>query len=62
MSSKQLDEEAIFHVAREITNPEARERYLVQVCADDELLRKRIEALLAAHAPYIPHIPEAKSR
>jgi len=49
VSSRQLDEEAIFHVAREISKPEARAAYLDQVCAGDQALRERVEALLAVH-------------
>ena len=42
----QLDEEAIFHVARKIEPPEARAAYLWQVCGEDGGLRGRVEALL----------------
>ena len=49
MNSRQLDEEAIFHVAREIAKPEARRQYLDQICAGEQALRERVEALLAVH-------------
>ena len=49
MSNRQLDEEAIFHVAREIPSPEARKQYLDQICAAEQALRERVEALLAVH-------------
>ena len=35
MASRQLDEEAIFHIARQLTAAEARATYLDQVCAGD---------------------------
>ena len=37
MTSRQLDEEAIFHVARAIPEPGPRSTYLDQVCAGDPL-------------------------
>jgi len=46
MNDIKLDEEAIYHVARSIGTPEARESYLQQVCRDDTALRDRLEALL----------------
>ena len=46
MASRQLDEEAIFHVARDIVNPESRAKYLEQICAGDLNLRNRVEELL----------------
>lgn len=49
MASRQLDEEEIFHVARLIDNTEARDRYLKQICAGDQALRERVEALLQVH-------------
>jgi serine/threonine protein kinase/WD40 repeat protein len=44
-----LDEEAIFHGARQIEAPEARRTYLQQHCGDDAVLRARLEALLRVH-------------
>jgi probable HAF family extracellular repeat protein len=41
----QFDEEAIYHVARRIKDPEARDAYLRQVC-EDAALRDRLDALL----------------
>ncbi len=38
MASRQLDEETIFHVARELSKPELRANYLDQVCAGDQAL------------------------
>jgi hypothetical protein len=37
MTSRQLDEEAVFEVAREIRKPEIRAKYLMQIGADHEL-------------------------
>ncbi len=47
MISQQLDEEAIFQVAKDIPVLESRSSYLDQVCAGDQALRERVEALLA---------------
>lgn len=49
MASRQLDEEAIFLVARGIADTVTRIRYLEQICAGDPKLRERVEALLAVH-------------
>jgi eukaryotic-like serine/threonine-protein kinase len=49
MASRQLDEEAIFHVARNIAHPATRSAYLDQVCAGDQTPRERVEALLRVH-------------
>ncbi len=49
MISRRLDEEAIFHVARQIDSPLGRSAYLDQICAGDQSLRHRVEALLAVH-------------
>ena len=49
MNSRQLDEEAIFHVARGIPEPDLRSTYLDQVCAGDQALRERVQALLGVH-------------
>ena len=46
MNAMQLDEEAIFHVARRIADHEARAAYLDQVCGSDAALRRRVERLL----------------
>src|SRR5262245_13236877 len=46
MDPIELDEETIYHAAREIEPGEAREVYLRQVCGDDPALRVRVEALL----------------
>src|SRR3954468_9741949 len=46
MNVVQLGEEAIYHVARGIGVPEAREAYLQQACGGDTALRDRIGALL----------------
>ena len=39
----------LFFKALEISSAEARERYLEEVCSNDHGLRRRVEALLAAH-------------
>ena len=49
MSSRQLDEEAIFKIARKLDDPEDRDGYLDQVCSGDRNLRDRVEALLQVH-------------
>jgi serine/threonine protein kinase len=45
----QLDEEAIFKIAVEITRPETRADYLDQVCAGNAALLHRVTMLLDAH-------------
>ncbi len=49
MAIKELDEEAIFNVARRIETQDARNSYLQQVCGADRTLLKRVTALLRAH-------------
>ena len=49
MPNRKLDEEAIFHVARKIPDPETQAKYLDQICAGDQPLRERVEALLKVH-------------
>ena len=49
MTSQQLDEERIFHIARVITDAGLRSEYLEQICAGDASLRDRVEALLDVH-------------
>jgi serine/threonine protein kinase/tetratricopeptide (TPR) repeat protein len=49
MNLIQLDEEAIFQVARRIELREARSAYLDQVCGGDRALRDRLEALLSVY-------------
>lgn len=49
MTNRQLDEERIFHVARDIANAESRSEYLDQICAGDQALRERVESLLEIH-------------
>jgi serine/threonine protein kinase/tetratricopeptide (TPR) repeat protein len=46
MASQPLDEEAIFHLARQIDSPAVREGYLHHVCGDNQALRARVQALL----------------
>jgi hypothetical protein len=46
MSSPSLTEADIFNVARHMDVPEARHRYIVQVCAANRELKARVEALL----------------
>ncbi len=43
MTNRQLDEEAIFHIAREIPLLQVRARYLDQICVGDQPLRERVE-------------------
>jgi hypothetical protein len=49
MSDRRLDEEEIFQVARKISDPDAQAKYLEQICAGDQPLRERVEALLEVH-------------
>ncbi len=57
MTSQQLDEEAIFHVARGIPDLELRSLYLRQICAGDQALRDRVAAR-ARGARTIAGVPE----
>ncbi len=47
--SQQLDEKAIFNVARKIDEPDARLEYLEQVCGNDAILRERVLTLLSSY-------------
>ncbi|MDC0311502.1 serine/threonine protein kinase, partial [bacterium] len=49
MTNRQIDEEAIFHFARDLTDTAKRSEYLQQVCGGDQELRERIRGLLDAH-------------
>ena len=49
MSQFQLDEEAIFDLARKIESHEARADYLDQACGTDKVLKDRVAELLQAH-------------
>ncbi len=70
MTSRQLDEERVFHFARKLQDPVDRDDYLDQICAGDQSLRERVEALLDVHeqeqgflksdarpAPTVDHLP-----
>jgi serine/threonine protein kinase/WD40 repeat protein len=62
MASTQLDEKAIFNVARKIDLPEARAEYLSQVCGADSDLLQRVETLLRAYQEQVsflelPRVP-----
>jgi serine/threonine protein kinase len=46
---KPLDEEALFHAARRIAAPEARELFISQACGDNAGLAGRVRALLEMH-------------
>ena len=48
MNVMQLNEEAIFHLARKIADHEVRAAYLDQVSGSDAALRRRVERLLRA--------------
>ena len=47
--ASQLDEERIFHIARQLNDESSRSDYLDQVCAGDQALRERVEDLLRVH-------------
>ncbi len=49
MPDQQRDDEAIFHIARELTESTKRVDYLEQVCAGKPELRERVERLLDMH-------------
>jgi WD40 repeat protein/serine/threonine protein kinase len=49
MATTIIDEAAIFNVARQKQEPEARRLYLDRACGADQHLRARIEALLRVH-------------
>jgi serine/threonine protein kinase/tetratricopeptide (TPR) repeat protein len=49
MAIQQLDEEAIFQLARKIDSPDVREGYLEQACGANQPLRARVQALLRVH-------------
>ena len=49
MTNRQIDEEAIFHIARDLADTAKRSEYLQQVCGADQELRERIQGLLDAH-------------
>ena len=49
MTNRQIDEEAIFHIARDLTDTAKRSEYLQQACGRDQELRERIQGLLNAH-------------
>ena len=49
MTNRQIDEEAIFHIARDLTDTAKRSEYLQQVCGGDQELSQRIQSLLDAH-------------
>jgi WD40 repeat protein/serine/threonine protein kinase len=49
MAIQELDEEAIFNLARKIDLPDAREGYLREVCGGDEALLGRVQTLLKVY-------------
>ena len=49
MATRNLDEQAIFEVARKIDAGEAREAYLLEVCGEDAAIKRRVRALLKAY-------------
>ena len=49
MAARQLNEQAIFEVARKIDAREAREAYLLQICGDEAAIEQRVRALLKAY-------------
>src|SRR5262245_3963491 len=50
MPASRPDNEAIFHAAREIPNPDRRREYVREACGGDETRIAHVEALLAAAA------------
>ena len=49
LAAKSLDEEALFHAARRIADPAARQLFIDQACGDNAGLAERVRALLAMH-------------
>ncbi len=49
MTNNQLDEKAIFDVARKIESPEVRLQYLKQICGNNDRLLERVVALARIH-------------
>jgi serine/threonine protein kinase/tetratricopeptide (TPR) repeat protein len=49
MSAKPLDEEALFHAARHIADPEARALFIEKACGEDAGLAERVCALVEMH-------------
>jgi serine/threonine protein kinase len=49
MPAKPLDEEALFHAARRIADPEARAQFIDQACGDHAGLAERVRALVEMH-------------
>jgi serine/threonine protein kinase/tetratricopeptide (TPR) repeat protein len=49
MTAKPLDEEALFHAARRIADPDARALFIDQACGDDAALAERVRTLLKMH-------------
>lgn len=63
MANEQLDEKAIFNVARQIDAPDARRQYLDQVCGADSALLKRVLTLLQGYeeqASFLESLPIEK--
>jgi serine/threonine protein kinase len=50
MTREAFPEESVFHVARRIASPDARDAYLSDACGNNFALRKRVVALLNANA------------
>ena len=48
MTASRPDNEAIFHAARDISDPDRRRRYVREACGGDETRIAHVEALLAA--------------
>src|ERR1700729_4252516 len=61
MPNPQKREEALFHAAIELPAAATRSAFLDQACAGEPALRKRLDALLAAHDEPDNLSPKAKS-
>jgi len=70
MSEPLRKEVQIFNAALEMSSEAERADYLAQACAEDEVLRRKVEALLQAHAGQMSsfgpqkfvQVPEAPSK
>ena len=58
MTAKPLDEEALFHAARRIADPDARALFLNQACGDDAVLAERVRTLLKMHEQEFDELEE----
>ena len=61
MTKTSQPEEALFEAARQLAHPRARQAFLDQACAEDALLRQRVESLLAAEGAAVDFFQSAQA-